>query len=426
MSQISRSVQTVRRHKRLVGAVAGVGLLAGAVYSLISPPLLSSTALVILPSSAPSVATQVVIADSEPVLSAALPKVASAVSVMQLRRELKIKSITNYLISVTATDKTGAEAEQTANAVANSYMAYVTPRYTSGHVLARMLASATVATGTGLVTALAIKALLGALLGVVVGITLALIISRKDRRLRERDDIANSIGIPILASVPVGHPVDASGWTWLLDDYKPQPVDAWQLRTALQQLGMADHALSDLDGGGFSVSVLSFTADLKALALGPQLAVFAASHGIETKLVLGPQQNPSVTAALRVACVTPPQAASKRSGLLRVTVSDDGSMDQVPDGALTIAVMVVDAEEPKIPDGMRTMATVIGVSAAAATADQLARVAVTAAAYGREISGILVADPEPTDRTSGRIPRPVQSARHRQTRPKVIATEIRR
>ncbi len=48
----------------------------------------------------------------------------------------------------------------------------------------------------------------------------------------------------------------------------------------------------------------------------------------------------------------------------------------------------------------------IGVSAAA-TADQLAHVAMVAAADGREITGILVADPESTDRTNGRIPRPV-------------------
>ena len=43
---------------------------------------------------------------------------------------------------------------------------------------------------------------------------------------------------------------------------------------------------------------------------------------------------------------------------------------------------------------MRTTATVLGVSAGAATAEQLARVAVVAAADGREITGILVADPD--------------------------------
>jgi hypothetical protein len=55
---------------------------------------------------------------------------------------------------------------------------------------------------------------------------------------------------------------------------------------------------------------------------------------------------------------------------------------------------------------MRTTATVIGVSAGAATAEQLARVAMSAANDGREIAGIFVADPEPTDATTGRIPKP--------------------
>ena len=43
MSQISRPVQTVRRHKRLIGLVAAAGLLAGAAYAVLEPPLLTGT-----------------------------------------------------------------------------------------------------------------------------------------------------------------------------------------------------------------------------------------------------------------------------------------------------------------------------------------------------------------------------------------------
>ena len=53
---------------------------------------------------------------------------------------------------------------------------------------------------------------------------------------------------------------------------------------------------------------------------------------------------------------------------------------------------------------MRATATVLGVSAGAATAEQLARVAASAAADGRDIAGILVADPDPADHTTGRLP----------------------
>ena len=49
---------------------------------------------------------------------------------------------------------------------------------------------------------------------------------------------------------------------------------------------------------------------------------------------------------------------------------------------------------------MRTTVTVLGVSAGVVTAEQLARVAVSAAGDGRQIAGILVADPDPTDHTT--------------------------
>jgi hypothetical protein len=75
---------------------------------------------------------------------------------------------------------------------------------------------------------------------------------------------------------------------------------------------------------------------------------------------------------------------------------------------------------------------VLGVSAGAATAAQLIGVAVSATADGRQIDGILLADPDPTDHTTGRIPQLARPARRRmptrltstptQTRP----TETRR
>src|SRR5207344_2428003 len=109
----------------------------------------------------------------------------------------------------------------------------------------------------------------------------------------------------------------------LMEDYKPTAVDAWQLRTALQQLGMTEHNLLGRpqyngDGGGFSLAVLSLSSDPRALALGPQLAIFAAAQGIPTALVIGPQQDTNATAGLRTASVVPPSASSKRPNLLRV------------------------------------------------------------------------------------------------------------
>ena len=176
-----------------------------------------------------------------------------------------------------------------------------------------------------------------------------------------------------------------------------------------------------------SLLVLSLSSDSGALALGPQLAVFAASQGIPTSLVIGPQQDAAATATLRTACAAPLSEASIRHGLLRVTAYDEGGVDIQPDTALVIVVAVVDGRAPEMPDTMRTNATVIGVSAGAATAEQLARAAVVAAADGREITGILVADPEPADQTTGRIPHLARPARRRlPNRLRGIVTEIRR
>ena len=242
----------------------------------------------------------------------------------------------------------------------------------------------------------------------------------------ERDDIANSIGVPVLASVSVERPTDAAGWTRLLEDYKPGAVGAWQLRTALRQLGFIGTTADS--GVGVSVAVLTFSSDSKALALGPQLAVFAASQGIATVLALSSQQDSNVTAALRTACARPASGSSSQLGHLQIAVADDESIDRLPGAELIIAVAVIDADKPEIAHTVRTTATVLGVSAAAATAEQMARAAVVAAADGREITGILIADPEPTDRSSGRIPRPrpAQPARRRQARSAGITTEIRR
>jgi capsular polysaccharide biosynthesis protein len=448
-----RSVaQTVRRHRILMSVMTVLGLLAGAAYATLHPPMLTGTALIWLPQdvsaqSAQSVqdgsatssgtidnftAVQVVVAGSDSVLSGARQKLSPPVSATKLRGEVKVTSPTSGIISISAKGKSPAAADATANAVADSYVGYVAAKNSPVHVVARVLQRATTATGSSRLIGLISMALVGALFGALLGVVGSLVISRRDRRLTERDDIANSIGIPILASVPVGHPSDAAGWTRLMEDYKPAAVDAWQLRTALQQLGVTGHALPggpsyNGDSGGSSLTVLSFSADPRALALGPQLAVFAASQGIPTALIIGPQQDINAAAALRTACASPPSASSKRPNLLRVTVSDDGSVAGQATTELTIIVVVVDGQVPEIPETMRTTATVLGVSAGTATAEQLARVAVVAAAGGRDISGILVADPDSADRTNGRIPSPVQpSRRNPSARLEGIATEIRR
>jgi len=427
---LRRSVQIVRRHKILVGGFVLLGILAGAGYAVLKPPMLTSTALVGLPPNTHDTNTQVVIAGSSPVLAQALQDVHPAVSLLTLRSRIQVKSVTSNILSVTAQDKTAAGAESKANAVANSYVAYVrNKKSAAGTVQAHVLEPATSTMGPSLIDNLLLIGVVGALAGLLVGAIVALAISRGDRRLRERDEIANAIGVPVLASVAVQHPSDAGRWARLLDEYEPSVVHAWQLRTALRYLGQTE-AMSSPNGNsdGFSVTVLSLSSDRGALALGPQLAVFAASLGIPTALVIGPPQEGegNATAALRAACAAAPSPG--RSEHLMVAVDDHNDLAWWQLGAkLAIIVAVVDGREPHI-DGMRpTSSTVVGVSAGAVTAVQLAGVAVSAAADNRQIDGILVADPDTTDQTTGRVPQLARPTRRRMpTRLSGTATETRR
>ena len=436
---LRRSIQITRRHRKIFGAIVLLGLLAGAAYAVLKPPMFASSALVVLPAAAAAdaqaaasgtasssgntyIATQVVIADSDSVLAEALPNVGAPESLLTLQNNVQVKSLTGSILSINATGSTAARAEATANAVANSYIAYVTSASSPvGRVSARVLEPASSATGGKKPERIAIFGLLGALAGLLVGYIVSLAIGRNDRRLRERDEIANSIGAPVLASIPASRPSDAVSWAKLLADYDPGAVNGWALSKLLQQFGVADN-----DHGALSLTLLSLSCDRGALALGPQIAAYAASRGISTALVIGPQQDANVTATLRTACGAPPESVQQRRKPLDLFICDDGRLGRV-DAAFIVVVKVVDDEAPLVPDAIPTTATVLGVSAGVATAEQLARAATAAAAEGREIFGILVANPYPDDQTTGRIPRLAPPARRSMpTRVDDVQTEISR
>jgi capsular polysaccharide biosynthesis protein len=404
-------LQSLRRHKFLVAAFLLLGCIAGGAYGVQKPPMLTSTALVVLPSTIRSIGTQTVIADSDPVLAGALREIGSAMPLQTLQSRVHVTRLTSSnILSVSAQGTTAKQAEQTANAVANSYIAYVgSASAPTGQVKASVVEPATSATGTALPIHVAVTALLGALAGALLGAGIALAISRRDRRLRDRDDISDAIGVPVLASIQVGHPSDPGGWTRLLESYKPSAVDTLRLRTALDQLGVASGRRQTT---GTSVAVLSLSRDRGALAIGPQIAAFAASLGIPTTLVFGPQQDPDTPAILRAACAAL-QKQSRPLGNLWVTVHDQDNTGVLADVGLTVVVSVVDSQSPNAALTMPTAETVLGVSSGAATVEQLARVAASAFANDRYISGILVADPDPADRTTGRLPQVARSGRRR-------------
>ena len=409
---LRRSMQLLRRHKIVVAAFAVLGLAGGLGLATLSKPMFTSNALVVFPSSIHDTSTQVFIATSDPVLARAVHTIDPGETPQALRAITQVKIVTSNILSISTQGKTAAQAERAADAIANSYTAYVnSPSRPGLPVQARTLQPALTATAPTTFKRFFARGVLGTLTGLVIGAIVVLATRRRERRLQERDQIADAIGIPVLTSIRVGHPSDPPGWRKLFEDYQPGVVDEWRLRKALRQLWPLGVDRGDArTGGGSSLAVLSLSSDPEALGLGPQLAVFAASLGIPTTLVVGPQQDTNATAMLHTACATPLEP-SERSRYLRVTVSDHDNADQMASAGLTIVVAVVDSKNPRVTDTMRAAATVLAVSAGAVTAEQLARIATSAATDGRDIAGTLVANPDPADHTTGRVPelsRPAQ------------------
>jgi uncharacterized protein involved in exopolysaccharide biosynthesis len=168
-----------RRHKILVGVFVLLGLLAGAGYAVLQPPMLTSSALVVLPSSVHDMSTRAVIVGSDPVLVSALRSIHPAVPLPTLRHRTQAKSVAADILSVTAQGKTAAEAEGAANAVADSYVAYVSNRKSAAAtVQARVLEPAMSTTSRSLVGNLLLMGGIGALVGLLIGAIVALGMSR--------------------------------------------------------------------------------------------------------------------------------------------------------------------------------------------------------------------------------------------------------
>ena len=408
---LRRSLQILRRHLVTLAMFTALGALAGAGYAAMHPPTYSSSAFVVLPTSTRNVPTQIVIATSVPVLADALGSVHPAMSLSALTDRVEVTTPISWVLSVNAQGQSPVQAESIANAVARSYVAYTNATGNQGgHLQAAVLRDATYTAATPFLVQLLVTAITGAMAGVVAGTVVVLAVGRGYRRLRLRDEMADAIGVPVLASVQVRHPSDVVGWTRLLEGYQPDAADSWRFRNALSYLSLADILSADADTAGQpSVTVVSFASDRGALGLGPQLAVFAAAQGVRTELVINPRQDNS-TAALCAACE--PAPSSKWPSQLRATIADQDDLAR-PGAVLTIVVAVVDDQSPQIVDAWRTDATLLGVSSGTVTAEQLVRAAASAAADGHHIAGILVADPDPADQTTGRFPqleRPIKNS----------------
>jgi hypothetical protein len=166
-SDLPRFVQIIERYRALVGVMAVLGLLGGAVFAALNPPVFTSQALVLFTPSCPAGAIcggPLFVSDD--IGSRSLPPLPSGVQVGPLA---------GNVLSVSDTAATAARAEATANAAARSYLVYYDSLiYSSGQTSVPALDLATRATGTAPLMRLRDDALLGAVLGALLGVIAAL------------------------------------------------------------------------------------------------------------------------------------------------------------------------------------------------------------------------------------------------------------
>lgn len=270
---------------------------------------------------------------------------------------------------------------------------------------ASIIQGASPAKRPGLVARYVVWTLLGIAAAVVFAATLFVMFGRRDRRLRYRDEIADAVGSAVLASIRSHVPRAVAGWSSLLAHYAPGTVDAWALRQALRQLvfsesAMASRRAAQNDGRmrhPASITIISLADDLRGLAMGPQIASYAASAGVRTRLVAA--QGHESAAALWAACSGLRGDAEVRPGLMVDTQAGDRQ-----EADLTVVLAVLDRRNPELVDDLPdTTVTILAVSPGSATAEDLARAAMTADDSGSRIAGIIVADPDNLDRTTGRL-----------------------
>jgi hypothetical protein len=168
------SRQIFRRYGILILAAVTASLLAGVVTAAFSPAMVTSTALVALPATTLTAAAAVPIATSDPVLAGALPSLSPGTSVATVRGEVQASNPGPDVLSVTARAGTAAQAEATANAVAESYIGYAgSAGSPAGHMPAIMLQPAMSGSGAAGLMRLLVGAMLGLAAGVLTGVIAA-------------------------------------------------------------------------------------------------------------------------------------------------------------------------------------------------------------------------------------------------------------
>lgn len=273
--------------------------------------------------------------------------------------------------------------------------------------------------------------IIGLLGGLLVGIVVAFGVGRKDRRLRQRDEIARAADAPVLASLSAVRRHKSEDLMVLLDHFEPSVIDKANLRRLLDELGVErrpSHAATPISQNGSSVHhengssvhhengssahhdgvgvhAIVLAGDDLAVAAAAELPAFAAGLGLPVALVLAGSSSSTQQLAIACAARDPLAVDAPRPNLLTYATAPG----KAPGGvALAVTLEVVDPATLDVADIEPTPGTpgrhetaLLVVSSGYAKREDLEVVALAAEHHGRPLLGVVVADPEPSDRTSG-------------------------
>jgi capsular polysaccharide biosynthesis protein len=406
-----RQSLAILRRRWIAIAVAGIiGLCGGFLYALLHAPQHRAAVQIILPldiAGAPWTAantqTQIIIVTSNAVLAPVAESASPPITVQQLQHLVSGSAEGANVLRIEVRAPTATRAVDLAGAVASQYQKYVkTHNQVAG--LTIQIGNATPVTPPSLLSLAARDGLLGLAAGLIVGTVVVLIRGRRDRRLRQRDQIAGAIGVPVVASTDAEQYKSVADWIHLLERFDPSAMKAWTLRRVLRDLVPAQFT------GEVTIHVVCFAGDKSALAIGPELALFAAGSGIPTRLA--PDENVALE-PLIAACAAL-RGSNQVDQLLTFGSEHDMSFGRMgrpirwdDDPALIEPHLVVSvvAVEPSRPELNSIVGpTILAVSSGFAVVDDLARVALASARAGLGIDGIVVVNPEPADSTTGLLP----------------------
>lgn len=254
-----------------------------------------------------------------------------------------------------------------------------------------VIQSARAATPPGAV-AYALPLLLGAVGGLLAGAVVVLARRRRDPRIRTRDALAEALGAPVVLSLSVAPRRTPADWIQLFETHQAGAVARWSTRKAFRQLGVGD-------GRARCCTVLVLADDPGAAALAAHVALAALASGTDVQFSVVADDGRAT--GLRAACSRYDRAGSEPRPGLRL---HDGVPPAGGSGSgLRVDLVVLDPGRPAPPRRAKRAGTVtvVAVSSGAATAEQLAAVAIAASDAGTPVAGILLANPELDDQSAG-------------------------